>query len=298
MLPTRRFERSTGLFVALLVISILVATFDVREQGAGLGDTLREGAQTLFSPLQRVADAVTRPVVGFIDGISNIAGLREHNERLTQRVAELERERAEAVSVQAQLNELQEISDLAPPGDLEAVAARIVSSGVSDFDHIRWIDRGLVDGIVVGQAVTDEDGLVGRVDFVAVDSARVRLVSDPRMGVGVRDVTTRETGWVEGQGADSDGPRPLTLKMFNAVEPVREGDVLETDGTRFPAGIRVGTVRETAEAEVGFQLISRVDPAVNLTQVDFVKVIVGWSPLDASGPEDEPAEEAPPLVTQ
>lgn len=293
MLPSRRFERSTGLFVVLLVTSFLVATFDVRSDGEGVGDTLREGAQTLFSPLQRLADSAARPVVGFIDGVSNIAGLRDENDRLADRVRELEQSRAEALSLQTQLAELRKINDLAPPDELDAVTARIFSNGLTDLDHIRWVDRGRDDGIVVGQAVIDEDGLVGRVDFVADRSARIRLISDPRLGVGVRDLVTNDTGWVEGQGNG-----PLTLKMFNAVEPVREGDLIVTDGTRFPPGITVGTVRETADSEAGFQLISSVSPSVDLSEVDFVKIIVGWSPLDVSEDEEQPTGGNPRLVEQ
>ena len=293
MLPSRRFERSTGLFIALLVTAFLMATFDVRAEGEGVGDTLREGAQTLFSPMQRVADAVTRPVVGFIDGVSNIAGLREENTRLADRVKDLEQQQAEVLSLQTQLAELRKIAGLAPPGDLDAITAQVFSNGVTDLDHIRWIDRGADDGVAVGQAVIDEAGLVGRVDFVADDTARIRLISDPRLGVGVRDLATNETGWVEGQGDN-----PLRLKMFDAVEPVREGDLVVTDGTRFPPGITVGAVRETAESEAGFQLISSVTPAVDLSEVDLVKVIVGWSPLETTIPGDDQPSRSNPLITE
>jgi len=292
MFSSRRFERSTGLFAGLLAISFLIMTFDVRSDGAGLGDTLREGAQTLFSPLQRVADAITRPVVGFIDGISDIAGLREENERLRERLDELTADRERVLSLQNQVEELQKILDVDPPGNLETVAARIFSPGVTDFDHIRWIDKGSDDGVVSGQAVVDEDGLVGRIDFVTDTSARVRLITDPRLGIGVRNLVTNETGWVEGTGTE-----PLRLKMFNAVEPVSRGDLVVTDGTRFPPNLTVGTVLQNARSEAGFQLISSVDPAIDVSRLDFVKVIVGWSPLDVVTDDDEQPE-INPIVTE
>ena len=292
MFPSRRFERSTGLFVVLLVISFLAMTFDVRSEGAGIGNTLRDGAQTLFSPLQQAADAVTRPVVGFIDSISEIAGLREENERLQERIDELTADRVEVLALQNQVEELQKILDIEPPGDLATVTARIFSPGVTDFDHIRWIDKGTDKGIIAGQAVIDEDGLVGRIDFATEGSARVRLITDPRLGVGVRNLVTNETGWVEGTGNS-----PLRLKMFNALEAVSRGDLVVTDGTRFPPNLTVGVILLNAESVAGFQLISSVEPAIETSGLDFVKVIVGWSPLDVIGEDDEQPD-VNPLVTE
>jgi cell shape-determining protein MreC len=80
--------------------------------------------------------------------------------------------------------------------------------------------------------------------------------------------------------------------MFRSTQPVREGDTVVTDGSRYPAGIPVGIVLETAVAEAGFSLITEVAPAVNVSRLDFVKVIIDWSPLDAELDEatnpDEP----------
>lgn len=272
----RRFDRSTTLFVGLLVVSFLLATFDVRSQGEGVGNVMRDGAQSLFSPLQDFAVAVTRPLVGFVDGVSNIAGLRDENERLQERVIELEALVGDAEQLERRVQELERSLGLDPPDDLAAVSARITALGNSAFDQVRFIDKGSEAGIVKGQAVIDENGLVGRIDFVSNDSARVRLITDPQSGVGVRDVATNETGWVEGQGLDFP-----QLKMFNAVEEVTAGDRLFTAGGRYPPGILVGTVRSTAESEAGFALITDVVPAIELSRLDYVKVIVGWSPLDA-----------------
>ena len=272
----RRFDRSTTLFIGLLVVSFLLATFDVRSQGEGVGNTMREGAQSLFSPLQDFAVAVTRPLVGFADGVSNIAGLRDENERLQERLIELEALVGDAEQLERRVEELERALGLDPPDDLAAVSARITALGNSAFDQVRFIDKGREAGIVKGQAVIDENGLVGRIDLVSEDTARVRLITDPQSGVGVRDVATNETGWVDGQGLDYP-----QLKMFNEVEPVSVGDRLFTAGGRYPPGILVGTVRTTAESEAGFALITDVIPAIELSRLDFVKVIVGWSPLDA-----------------
>jgi rod shape-determining protein MreC len=289
----RRFDRSTSLFVALLVLSFLIATFDVRAEGAGVGASMREGAQAIFAPVQSAATAIARPVAGFIDGVSNIAGLRDEVDRLREENDALRSQLTDVAALENQLGELQRVNDLDPPGELATITARIAALGPTDFDQIRWIDKGTDDAVALGQAVVDEDGLIGRIDFVGGNSARVRLVTDPRLGVGVRNLATNETGWVEGRGQEG-----LQLKMFDAEKPVAEGNRLVTDGTRFPPGLEVGVVAEAAEAEAGFTLITTADPAIRVSELDFVKVIVGWSPLDAVDDETAPTEEGNRLVTE
>jgi rod shape-determining protein MreC len=272
----RRLNRVTVLFFSLLAIGFLVATFDVRSDGDSVANVMREGTQSIFTPLQKGADCVASPVIGFVDGVSNLAGLRDETECLQDRVRELEAEARDVGAIEEQVIQLELIAGVEAPEELPTVTARIYASGPTAFDNIRYIDKGANDGIVVGQAVLDEDGLIGRVDLVSANDARIRLITSPVVSVGVRILSTNETGVVSGRG---DGP--LRLEMFRATQTINEGDVVVTDGSRFPPGIAVGTGVETADAEVGFVLRSSVDPAARLSQIDFVKVVIGWSALDA-----------------
>ena len=56
------------------------------------------------------------------------------------------------------------------------------------------------------------------------------------------------------------------------------------------------TVLSAAASEVGFSLVTTVAPVVEITRLDFVKIIVGWDPLDARFGEEpgEVDEEVPP----
>ena len=159
----RRFDRATYLLIGLIVVSFMLTTLDVRGDQGGLGEGLRDGAQTIFSPLQKAATAVTRPIVGFIDGVSNLAGLREENDRLRQQLAELEAAAQETETLQARVEQLEREADLDVPGELTAITARIFADGASDFDRVRFIDKGSESGLVNGQAVIDGNtgGLVG-----------------------------------------------------------------------------------------------------------------------------------------
>jgi rod shape-determining protein MreC len=278
----QRFDRSTTLMVVLLVVSFLLATFDVRSDGTGVGTTMRDGVQTLFSPLQDAAAAVTRPVVGFIDALSDIASLRTENETLRQQNEILKAKLDQVASIEAELQHLKDINDLEDPGGLSTVVARIASSGSSSFDHVRYINKGSDDGISRGAAVIDEQGLVGRIDLVLAHRARVRLILDPNVEVAVIDQSTSQTGIVRG-----DNENDLLLRIFDAEEPARQGSVVVTSGSRFPPGLTVGTITKTASNDAGFGLVTGVAPAVTFSRLDYVKVIVGYSPLDAASIEEE-----------
>ena len=135
---------------------------------------------------------MTRPVVRFIDALSDIASLHEENDSLRLENEELRAEVQQFASVQAELDLLRELNDVEVAGDLASVLARIESAGSSNFDHVRWISKGSDDGISVGDAVVVEQGLVGRVDMVFDGSARVRLILDPNVTVA-RCATAKPT---------------------------------------------------------------------------------------------------------
>ena len=83
------------------------------------------------------------PVVGFFEGVSNLAGLRDQNDRLEAEVRELELRLRETEALERKVAELEAINDLAPPLELAAVSARVYSSGASSYDHVRYIPQGL-----------------------------------------------------------------------------------------------------------------------------------------------------------
>jgi rod shape-determining protein MreC len=293
MLSHNRFERSTILFIGLIVFSFILTTVDVRASGAGIAGSLRDGAQAVASPVQRVASAITRPVVGFFDGLTNLTQLRSENDRLQEELTALQQQVDETEQLRARLRELEDIAGLEAPEGLDDVTARVFAVGPSDFDLIRRIDRGTEDGVVEGMAVIDESGLIGRiVQPVNARNATVRLIQDPLSRVGVIALATGEVGWVTGQG---DGP--LLLEMSRASEELQAGDLLVTGGGRYPPNLPVGVVVEDARAEVGFTLRTTVEPRVDFARVDFVKVLlttVGDEPIEDIGEEERILEEPVP----
>lgn len=262
-------DRPTALFIGLVILSLALVTIDLRAAGAGMGATLREGAQSVFAPMQRVVSGAVRPVADFLEGVSDLFSVHADNRQLRARIADLERRLEETESLRHRVRELEALHGLEVPGGLDSIAAEVLAVGVSEFDHIRVIDRGRDQGVGVDMPVVDEGGLVGRVVSVTDSAARVLLITDPTIRVAVRVERTGETGVLTGRGSG-----PMALEMFNVDAAVVEGDLLVTADGRFPAGIPVARVLEGARSEVGFSLRTSAEPTAELTRIDFVRVLV------------------------
>ncbi|MGA9597422.1 MAG: hypothetical protein WBV06_14780, partial [Acidimicrobiia bacterium] len=55
----------------------------------------------------------------------------------------------------------------------------------------------------------------------------------------------------------------------------------------------VGTVTKTASDDAGFGLVTGVVPAVSFSRLDYVIVVVGYSPLDAPSLEEQQNTDQP-----
>jgi rod shape-determining protein MreC len=282
-------DRPTGVFIGLIIVSLVLITVDLRASGAGVGGTLREGVQAVFTPVQRVVSAGTRPVADFLEDLSDIFSLRGENRRLRDEVIELQRQLKEAEGLETRVAELEAILSIEPPKELDSIVAQVLAVGVSEFDHSRVIDRGRSSGITVDMPVIDEGGLIGRIVSVTDEVARVRLISDPSVRVAVRIERTGETGVLTGRGSAA-----MVLEMFNTDAAVVEGDTLITADGRFPAGIPAARVLEPARSEVGFSLRTTAEPIADLTRIDYVRVLVFTR--DQAGIQDLEDLERPPII--
>jgi rod shape-determining protein MreC len=108
------------------------------------------------------------------------------------------------------------------------------------FSHKVWIDHGVVDGVVVGQAVMDGLGIVGQVEDVHRHLSTVRLISDPDHALPVQINRTGLRTVAHGSGETSY----LLMPNVPLQADISPGDMVVTSGLgdRFPPGFPVGEV--------------------------------------------------------
>jgi len=260
-----------GWLILLVALSIVIITVWYRESDAGPLHRFRGGVQAATAPVSAGGEIVTRPVRGLFAWASDLGvsrsqleQLRDQNQRLRARVAELEEDRLE--------NErLRGLVQLAQAQDLDAVAARVIGRPTNSWEGVITIDRGSADGIAVGMPVVGAVGLLGQTVSVAPNSARVRLITDQRGGVAALVQRSRAEGVVRGS-IEGD----LTMDFVSTETTVRAGDVVVTSGIGgvYPKGLVIGEVTAVERLENSLYQAIELEPTAQLSGLEEVLVVI------------------------
>ncbi|NJC97815.1 MAG: rod shape-determining protein MreC [Anaerolineae bacterium] len=230
---------------------------------------LQSWFSTRFSALQ---DFFTAP--------RDIASLRQRNAELESDVSELQ---AQVIQLQQQVGETQILAALvdfsrANPENTYKAAA-VIGRDPSPFLHYVIINRGSNDGILRGMPVVTDQGLVGRVDAVIADAARVQLITDPASSVNVRLQNAETEGSLVGSVTGD-----VILELIPLDVSVEPGDLALTSGLGggYPPDLIVGQVVNVRSREFDLFQQATIQPVVDFNRLQIVLVIVNFKPVDIS----------------
>ena len=231
------------------------------------------GAQTWISTrVQALQDFFTAP--------RDIASLRARNAELQAEVSQLQ---AQVIDLQQRVNETEVLRALVdfsrsnPESTYRAAA--VIGRDPSPFLHYVVINRGSNDGIRRGMPVVTNQGLIGRIDAVIADAARVQLITDPASSINVHlqnaDAEAVLIGSVTGD---------VSLDMISQDVSVEPGDLILTSGLGggYPPDLIIGQVVSIRSLDVELFQQAVVQPSVDFTRLEIVLVITNFRPVDIS----------------
>jgi rod shape-determining protein MreC len=224
-------------FLLLSLVCLSLMVLDQRDQHL---ERVRQGLTVLVDPVRILVDL---PFRGWDSVRANFASRRAlvaENERLKseqlsvnfrlQRLAALETENAR----------LRELLDSQARVGSRALVAEILDVDLGHYRQRFDLNRGLVDGVYVGQALIDAQGVVGQVVRVGPLTAEALLITDADHAVPV-SVNRNGLRTI----AVGDGSR-LRLPYLTNNADIEVGDLLVSSGLGgvFPAGYPVGRIAE------------------------------------------------------
>jgi rod shape-determining protein MreC len=269
-----RTRSTRGLVIILCTLSLITITIDYRQGDNGplhrLGSSI---ALSVIAPLQDAVTHVTRPIASFFSGVVKVPSLQAKITELRHQLAEAKAKELSTLSLQQQVRRLQAQLDMKQTIGLQhTTGARVISSGVSNFEWSVDIDKGSSSGIRPGMAVVADGALVGTVTDVAPFASKVTLILDPGIKVAGRLATSQVTGMVVGQGNHD-----LHMEFVDASTPVKVGEPVETvgfQGTLYPPGVPIGQVSTVSTDRVTGNKDITIRPTVDFSALDFVLVVL------------------------
>jgi rod shape-determining protein MreC len=216
----------------------------------------------------------------FFTAPRDVASLRQRNAELESEVSDLQ---AQVIQLQQQVGQtailaaLVDFSRANPQNTYKAAA--VIGRDPSPFLHYVIINRGSNDGILRGMPVVTDQGLVGRVDAVIADAARVQLIADPASSVNVRLQNAETEASLVGSVT---GDTLLELIPQDIV--IETGDLVLTSGLGggYPPDLIVGQVVNVRSRDFDLFQQATVQPVVDFNRLPIVLVIVNFKPVDIS----------------
>jgi rod shape-determining protein MreC len=277
----RQRSRSARLLVvSLIAASLAIITVDFRAGNEGPLAAAGRATSSALAPMQRAVSNVVQPVSNFFSSLAKLPSLSRHNGELQRQVDDLKTAQQENQELSRRIESLEQLLGLQSITS-HTIAARVIASGVSNFEWSITIDRGSADGMQVDMPVvtgaSDGPRLVGRVIRVTPISSVVQLIIDRDFAVAGKLSTSQEAGLVMGRGEDD--LRMGHLRPGIQVSETEPESVFtlgyEVNGQRglYPPGILIGTVSRAFSEPDAVESSVTIRPAVDFSTLQYVLVI-------------------------
>ena len=153
----------------------------------------------------------------------------------------------------------------------KVISAKVIARSPDNWSSMVIIDKGSSNGIMRGQAVINNLGLIGRVMETTAFVSKVMLISDPNLNVSAIVQRSRQEGLIIGTLGTQ-----LIMKYLPEDADIKAQDKIITSGMNqnYPKGISIGSVVEVAHEFSSLGCYAIIKPAANLSFVEEIFVIV------------------------
>jgi rod shape-determining protein MreC len=263
----------------LVLLSLVRITVSFRSSAL---DGVQGTAADVLRPFEVVAGRVARPFRDTVGWVHGLVDAKSENKKLRREVATLQGQVIAARTAEAQNSQLKQLLHYHGPPSLAAyrqVRAGVITNPQNALSESITIWAGANQGIRVGDVVATPQGLVGTVARTSGSVSRVTLITDELSAVTAADANHPSAVGIAQRG---NGSGVLVLDLVPKKDKVMVGDPIVTAGTPqksslqsiFPRGILVGTVTSESESDIDDFKNIQVQPAVDLTSLQSVIVLV------------------------
>jgi len=270
-------------FVLLAIVCVALMMLDQRQQHL---QRVRQALSVVVYPVRMLVDLPFRAWQSASVNLTERSALIAENEQLKRERLEAEFRLQRLAALETENARLRQLFDSTERVGLRALVAEILSVDLDPYRQRFALNRGLTDGVFVGQALIDAQGIVGQIVRVDAFTAEAVLITDPGPGVPVSVNRNNLRTIAVGTG----GSGRLRLPYLTNSADIQVDDLLVSSGLGgvYPAGYPVGRVVEVKlQPDQEFSEVI-AEPAAALDRDR--EVLLVWNDQAAPGdPKAKPA---------
>lgn len=270
-MPSTQIPRGRIILIVLLIISILVLTFYFREGDDGILHKTQLAAIEFIAPLQKGVLVITSPFKKAYLYVANFGTVYNQNDKLRKEVKDLRQAILTLKTQEEENKRLRKLLAFQSKNEYKTTTTQVIGKSATNWRYVIVIDKGSRQGVKKDMPVIVSDGLVGQVTEVSANASLVKLLIDPRSGVGAQLLESRETGIIEGTVGGK-----LILSYISRDTKIKEGDAVMTSGLGgvFPKGIYIGRVEEINQKSYSLYKEIKVSSPIDFSQLEEVMIII------------------------
>ncbi len=257
--------------ISVLLLYIFFSLF-LLSLNSNLQSSIKRKVTFLLSPFQRTAAKIDKNLTAFKKEDFNLETLREENQRLSEKLSELEAERHIWQELARENKRLRELFNFEKKGALKLISAQVIGRDATNWNKIIFINKGSADGLRRNFPVISPKGLVGQIIEVTPRQSKVITILDSNSRVAALVERNRSQGIVCGTNEFW-----CQLNYISLREEIVKGDGIISSGQGgiFPKGLIIGKVASAKKIETELFQWIKIHPAVNFSQLEEVMVIIG-----------------------
>lgn len=259
-----------ALILVFIVTALALLTLDRRNL---LGPLKGVVERPIFALSERFT-SVGNGLRTFTSQFGNVGELRDENQRLQEENDRLRASDARVKELELENKQLTEQANFAVKfPEYKSVPARVIGRDPTLTQKVLVIDRGSDDGIKMGMPVVSPSFLVGLVTEVTPSQAKVRLIIDQNMQIGVLLQQERAAGIMYGRW--QQGGR-LTVQHIGRDANIAVNAIVVTSNwtLHVPQGLPIGFVTKVTRDQQADSLQLEVAPYVNFDSLETVSIIL------------------------
>ncbi|MBQ8539281.1 MAG: rod shape-determining protein MreC [Ruminococcus sp.] len=262
-------SNSVRIFLSTVFIIIVLSVFTNSIEANFLSSTVN----SITYPLSKVTAAATSEKdMSYSELLTEYEKLKDENAQLRTQLVNY----YDTLTENTRLWKFYNLKKAHP--EYSIVPSVVLRRDTNDEFYSFTLDKGTTSDIAVSDPVVSQNGLIGWVSEVDLNTCKVVTILSPQTNVGAVDNKSNDTGIVTGSALYCDD-NLTTFTKLSASHKIKAGDIITSTGVSglYPKGLIIGEVTDVCYDTYNSTYYAVVKPYDDITTITDLAIITNYT---------------------